>query len=599
MHSIPLAIAVILFVWLHRRHVKRLRNEDLNDPHKSLDFGWDPTAQSKMNGRSKSRRIGKKPEMTVTDLGTEKRPQHDRGLSMDLDMGSPYVLPPGLGGSRESLHSMTRTIHSKDDRYRPATTYTPNDGASVHSSGTRRGRQDDTSSFASSSIRKAHGDDMKQDLLGNAQRMSRSVPPIDRIPDVPEIRMPEAAAKEMPRKALPPSATTPSNGLAPSPPANNARDSYVAGDEGGLRRSNTYLARLIHKGDSTAYPLQNDNAQPIVSGTNNVNQNDTSASKDLPGLPPSALQNTKRKSPPPAIQTDTVHQQAARPPRQQSLHASAHASIEHNFLDDSSEYGDGFHVQPPSPRQSQPVQYTEDFQQPGLGDAPHENTRGLAVDEGALGYDIRRLSMGMRPLPPDDPTDNAEQRANRIRSFYKEYFDDSKKGPSNANAGAYYEDYDEGYLGDSATYYDPVAGQFITAAAPRPFAQPPGRRAMTPPPRAGGGRRHAATLSGTPRPVRGQRAFSTTSDRFGPSGRSTPKKQLPPPGPLRAIPSPHLLKEDAFSLPIDFAPPSSARDRRAGRPDSPRGGLRPYSPTVRAFTPLASSYDDLAVMPSP
>ncbi len=50
----------------------------------------------------------------------------------------------------------------------------------------------------------------------------------------------------------------------------------------------------------------------------------------------------------------------------------------------------------------------------------------------------------------------------------------------------------------------------------------------------------------------------------------------------------------------DFAPPVSYRDRQNGmRPDSPLGAPRPFSPAVRPHTPLASSYDDLAVMPSP
>ncbi|KAK4996531.1 hypothetical protein LTR28_000159 [Elasticomyces elasticus] len=62
-----------------------------------------------------------------------------------------------------------------------------------------------------------------------------------------------------------------------------------------------------------------------------------------------------------------------------------------------------------------------------------------------------------------------------------------------------------------------------------------------------------------------------------------------------------MLKDDmsTFSS-LDFAPPTSYRDRQAGRaPDSPLGSPRPYSPTVAAHVPLARSYDDLSVMPSP
>lgn len=590
---IPLAFAVILFLVLHRRHVKRLRNEDLNDPHKSLDFGWDPASQSKRTAKSvrKSKKI---PEMTVADVGYEKG-HHTRGLSMDMDIGSPYVLPPGLQGSQESLHSMSRTIHSHDDRYRPATTYSPTDAASIKSDGTRKTKMDDASSFADSSTRRGPRDEMKQDLLGNAQRMSRSMPPVNRMPDVPEIRMPEPV-KGVSRKAVPTPSENPSAGdLVPSGSPADGRDSYVAGDKGGLRRSNTYLGKFIHSGNSTSNLLDQNSVQsssPLGSGQNSTPQTaDVEIAKDLPTVPPSTLTTIRRKSPPPAINTEASQQQETRPPRHQSLHSSTHPSIVQNFQDNSSDYGEHLKVDPPSPAQLQPLQHD-----PYVPDHDHFSgveERRLAVDDAVLGYEIRRLSMGMRPLPPEDPADNAEQRANRIRSFYKEYFDDSKPVP-----GGYYEDYDENYT-EGATYFDPISGQFVTAGPTHAREEPYGRQAMTPPPRNWAGRRHANTLSAGSRSRPGPRAYSSASGRFGPSGRGIPKKQLPPPGPLRVLPSPHLLKEDAFALPIDFAPGVSARDRRNGTPDSPRGGLRPYSPTVPAHMPLASSLDDLPSMPSP
>ena len=585
--------------------MKKLRKEDLNDPHKSLDFGWDPASQAKLKAKQKSRKGKKQPEMTVADLGTEKRSLHDRGLSMDMDLGSPYVLPPGLNHSHESLHSMSRSIPNQDDRYRPATTYNPTDSGSMRSMGTRRGRTDDSSSLAGSSSRRVPGDEMKQDLLANAHPMSRSVPPTNRTPDVPEIRMPEAA-KDVPRKALPSSPAVPSsNGLAPGAPHLDARDSYVTGDEGGLRRSNTYLAKYISSGNSSATNHQQSTLVQNQHQRNGSNRSALSTDKELPEVPPPTLQTNNRKSPPPAINTETIQQEALRPPRQQSLHASAQPSLEQNFLDDASDYGEALRVQPPSPHDSQQDQNNE-HRRSSQAAIPANDEKALGVDDGGLGYDVRRLSMGMRPLPPEDPTDNAEQRANRIRSFYKEYFDDSKPGPAPAAApaptapGGYYEDYDENYLGDGATYFDPVSSQFITSGPEPPYAEPYPRRAMTPPPRTFGGRGHAATFSAGSRLMPpGPRAFSSASGRFVPPGRGIPQKKLPPPGPLRQIPTPHMLREDAFALPIDFAPPSSARDRQAGRPDSPRGGLRPYSPAVPVHNPLVSSYDDLAVMPSP
>lgn len=597
---IPIVAAAIIFVYLHRRHVKKLRAEDANDPHKSLDFGLDPKAAALKNRRKSKKN---EPEMSVTDLGTEKGPRRERGMSMDIDMGSPYLLPPGLSGSRESLHSMSRTIHSQDDRYRPATTYVPNDSKSLRSYKTGPKITDDSSSdTASGSLPRGQGDDMKGNLLGNAQRMSRSVPPTSRSP-IPEIRIPEAA-KEVPRKALPSSPQ--SAGLSPSFPLLDSRDSVMTSDGADLRRSNNYLGAFIHSRDPSVDLL----GQKGEYGTPNK----------FPSTPSSNLQQTpNRKSPPPVINTSNqestrkspppanVGAVAPRPPRKQSLHASE--QVEHeNYFDESSEYGDGFKVTPASPHSSQP-EHHEVNRRSSQAYLPQIDEYTLGVENANdVGYDVRRLSMGVRPLPPDDPADNPEQRANRIRSFYKEYFDDSKPRPTHG-AGDYYEDYDQQYLGDGAVF-DPVSGQFVTTQSQhreqrvRPYAEPYGRRAMTPPPRAPprSGRPHAATLSGGGRMVPpGPRAFSSASGRFGPSGRGTPKKQLPPPMPLNVLPTPHMLKDDSFAIfnSMDFAPPTSAKERQAGRPESPRGGLRPYSPAVPAHMPLQSSFDDLAAMPSP
>ena len=565
--------------------MKKLAQEDANDPHKSLDFGM-AHSKAALDGRKKCKKGG--PEMMAIDPNNEKMTQRPRGLSMDMDMGSPYVLPPGLHGSRESLHSLTRTMHSNDDRYRPATTFVPNDSGSMRSYHTTPRAADDSSSFADSgSSGRGYGqDNMRQDLLRDASRMSRSVPPTSRTLDpssnnVPQINTPEPSL-QIPRKASPSSPQ--GGGLAPMPGL-DSRDSYLSRDGGDLRKSNNYLGPLIHSRDPSA-DLQSPTSSPPPQ-------------QQHANPPPTLQQTINRKSPPPVIGTASEN---VIPPRKQSLHASSRQQSEINFLDDESDYGDAFKVTPPSP--------SHNAQPPHTAPIPETSQRSSqepmpAIDEHSygymdtpdLGYDIRRLSMGVRPLPPDDPTDNPEMRANRIRSFYKEYFDDSKPAPQ---AQQYYEDYDQDYLEDAAIF-DPATNQFVVA---QPDHQEPyGRRAMTPPPRApprfrG---RHQATMSsasgGRLMPP-GPRAFSSMSGRLGPP-RGPPKKRLPPPGPLRVLPTPHLLKEDSFALPIDFAPPTNYKDRQAGRPESPRGGLRPYSPALSAHVPLASSFDDLSVMPSP
>lgn len=550
----------------------------------------------------KSKKGKKGPEMSVAEVGVGpgRRP---RGLSMDMDIGSPYVLPPGLHGSHDSLHSMSRTINSRDDRYRPATTFIPNDASSTHSFPSRRAA-DDSSSCTDSASSRRRQDGMKENLLGNAQRMSRSVPPTSRTPvpanNVPEIKSPEPVL-DIPRKGVPSKPL--SAGLVP-PMGTDSRDSYMSKDGADLRKSNNYLGPLIHSRDPSTDMLAQTStrSQPPTSTLSQQappSQGPSPIQSQIGSLhssPTSSRQFSDGKSPRPSISTSTS---ISRPPRSQSLKAASHSSQELNFFDDESDYGDGFKVTPPSPRTArsrQPSVTARTSNQRGLPSVVESAGEGLGEPD--LGFDIRRLSMGMRPLPPDEPTDNPEQRANRIRSFYKEYFDESKQGPQ-AKAGQYYEDYDQNYLGDGAIF-DPTSGQFMTAPPPRTESY--GRRAMTPPPRAPprfqGAARHQATMSGGGFTPRGARSFSSSSNRFGPS-QSGPRRPPPLPKPLNAIPSPHLLKEDAFAMPIDFAPPSTFRDRAAGRPESPRGGSRPFSPMVPAHLPLASSFDDLSVMPSP
>ncbi len=482
----------------------------------------------------------------VTDPDGEKAVKHKYGLSMDIV--SPYLLPPDLQNSRESLHSLSRTMHNADDRYRPATTFSADDESSMRSSPAVRTGADDSSSFADSGFSgRGYGNDtMEQSLLQNAQRMSTSRPPMQHVPEV----------------------------------ARDAQGSYKAYPGSASDRSNCYLGPVIHSGD----PLT-DIIPPLPKQTLN---------EQAPS-PPTGYQSPKsRNSPPP---TTGAASALVRPPRLQSLNSPAEKQYESTAWDEASRYGEVFQVTPPSPKHSGVPQRNKFADQETA--LPRSDKRVDAMGTPSPAFDVRRLSMGFRPLPPDDPTDNAEQRAIRIRSFYKEYFDDSKPGPVRAQ-GDYTEDHNEIYLGSGAYYGLP--GHF---PAQTPFAEPPNRRAMTPPPRAPPrfqvpARPHASSVSGGRSTPRGPGPrFSSASDRVGLPARGSSRPALPAPGPLRILPSPHLVKEDSFGIPIDFAPPTSYKDRQAGRPDSPQGGMRPYSPMVPAHLPLVSAFDDLSVMPSP
>jgi hypothetical protein len=497
-----------------------------------------------------------------------------RQLSMDLNMNSPYLLPPELQNSRESLHSLSRTIHQQEDPYRPVSQYYPGDGASIRSQ-----NKQGSSIYTGSSGPSKLNDMTSANLLANAGKMPTSHPPVaefghpsrqNSLPlsinsPVESIPPPYPVEPEQAHLPVltPPSPESQSRGLPLSPRPGQTlthppkvvekpqEARVTSGNPADFRRSNDYLAAMI-------------------------NDKETAPPPTSPG---------PRRGPPPAINTLPTN---PRPARKESMPQGQ------NQVKKENDYGDGFKVTPPSPGRGEQMRgqrYSmdvppEQFAQAGLG---------------APGFDPKRLSMGFRPLPPNAVTesDDPEVRANRIRSFYKEYFDDSKPAPQ----GQYYEDYDENYLGDAA-YFDPETNAFVM-----PYAEPVTRRAMTPPPggpprfpvprgRQGSTGAMSAGGRGMRGPPPGPRAHSSASGRMGPPG---PKRPLPPPTPLNSLPTPSKLRDDSFALmsSIEFAPPQTYRDRVAGRSESPFGERRPYSPMVPAFAPVVSAFDELAPMPSP
>lgn len=539
--SLPIVIAAVVLIFLHRRNVKKLAAEDKEDKYKSLDFGV-PTPGS---GRG-----NKGPEMKLSDV--EK--SHGRGLSMGDDLNSPYLLPSGLHGSRESFHSLSRSTKDSYDPYGPVSF--GGDSGSIHS-GSRAGH--DGESVYSASTRTS--DKMKNSLLRNAQRMSHSMPlrtspSPERATEksIPEIKYPEQAAS--PLSPLNPRFADPL-GPVPQPNTSNVVE----------QPANAYNAYVPP----------------------------TAANPPPPPAPP-VRDNKARATTTPSP-----------PPRVQSHNALVMESNTMSMLSESS-YGQGFQITPPSPRESQtepPAPLAPQPRRP-VSIVQNNGNGALAVDD--FGHNTNRLSMSLRPLPPshDDPNEDPEQRANRIRSFYKEYFDDSKPEPAGAQLyNDYHEDYTSEYLDGSV--FDPETGNFIVAQPSAPFAQPVTRRAMTPPPRAPP--RFRSNTNGSARGPGPHMSQSSMGSGYLPprnmtsmSGRlPAPRKPMAPPAALSSLPTPGKLQDDfgIFNA-ADFAPPLSIRDLQNGRrPDSPLGAPRPFSPAVRPHTPLATSFDDLAPMPSP
>lgn len=545
--SIPLLIACCILYFLHRRSKKRQAIEDANDPHKSLDFGVDMPSQP---SKAKKKAFGKNvPEMTITEVGLENpSSRKHRGMSMDMNMDSPYLLPAQLQGSRESLHSMSRSgFQDQHDPYRPVNMMR----SSHETSRSPKPFAENGSVYSQSTIRTADN----SSLLANAQRMSQTQP-------------------------------YPTRGDSMASDEASTRQMHSA-------RSNTPSRKPSQTSDPTLA---------------NISENSTTQYATVPSLP----SPPEQASPEPIIQMPPPRKSSMpsspMPPRKSSM--SAASTSKH--MSDTSYYGEDIPPPPPPPKVQEPhqsmtdtpvVNEPESFESQYDIDPEMIYTGGRYSIDGSAPtqqhfpqQDNRTSVMGLRPLPPDDPQENAEQRANRIRSFYKEYFDDSRPGPVAPAQGGYYEDSD--YYMDSAIY-DPDTGTFITPGRSAPFAQPMGRRAMTPPPGMG--------MGGPPRFAGAdmhRRQYSTMSaGRAAPRGHPMPpKKKLPPPKALNSLPTPHLLKEDTALImnPIDFAPPTTFREHQNGRrPDSPMGIQRPYSPSVKAYSPLVPAFDELSSMPSP
>ena len=589
--SIPLGLFLIVMGFLYRRSIKKRRLEDMNDRTKSLDFG--------MGDQSAKKAKDKRPELQMSKSEAYQVTRNEKGVSMDLGPNCPYLLPAVIQGSRESIHSLSRTTSDPNDPYRPSAF-----ARSVSPS--FLGSKTDSASLRTPTM--GEKDAMSAQLLRNPQGAPSSTPPppfsasstpitTSTSPPPPfphEEGLP--AAPNQTYKAYYPSANK--ELVVPKSDAN--RDSSVGDYAKQIRQSNEYLAAFLNKDTepppSAAQPTSGlpSNPKPPPPVQKDIQPTTLPPKVALPAIP-SLSQSAIPSNP--ASNTTALGYPPSNTPSVNVVPAETDFSAQDDrtaayrdvVTDEFKDYNNGGGA------------YNNNYPPQSMANSQQDLVNNVYGDQsGPIGnlnvatYDTRRLSMGLRPLPPEDPSDNPEQRANRIRSFYKEYFDPSKPDPFGYyEQTPYYEDYGYGE-------YNPYDQAMQPPAAP--YAQGMGRRAMTPPPRQAS-RFHGmpgSGYSGSAGDMTPPRAASSMSARKYGDPRGLPKKRLPPPGPLMTLPTPHRLKQDAMIYGvIDYAPPTSFRDRQLGRPDSPLGMQRPYSPSVRAHLPLASSYDDLNVMPSP
>ncbi|KAK3683504.1 hypothetical protein B0T22DRAFT_249167 [Podospora appendiculata] len=629
--GLPVFAALCVLVFLHRRNMKRQQREDAVDPHKSLDFGLGEHPGSATKSKRKS---------FLGVGGKEKEPQsrfNRQQMSMDMNISSPYLLPPDAAGSKESLHSLARTLQSTEDPYRPVQ-FAASDAGSIRSF--NRG-PDGGSVYTRSSSRQE-----------SSRRQSR--PMASPGPYSPPPRQTSFARSGVlhPEPSHMKPHSVPEEAVLRSPPAakvspavqDDPSISIMPHDDGEVYIQEPLAVAQKVGRQPLASPIQDSPADSGVDMGYAESALGKHQAQDVAHVPeqfPTGLGLVNHPEPMQAsihMATPTHEQMPASPPLQHSQ-ASHVDTLE---IEEPLEYYDYPDPEPPIPQQN--YGHHDEYEERGRN--MQRQSRGLGVPH----QDNRRLSVGFRPLPPSEVTESEdpEYRANRIRSFYKEYFDDGKGGEAappvprlppqhqkaggyqngggNQNAGGYYEDYDENYMGEAA-YFDPDANAFVM-----PYAQPVSRRAMTPPPTGQRFRGNAPPRAfnggslagmnmpqgyGPPRPdssvsnLRGpQRPGSSASGawnrpRAGSAAAGArsqaPRKPMPAPVALNTLPNPSKLRDDSFAImgSIDFAPPETFADRTRGRSQSPAGERRPYKMGIPAHSPLVNAFEELAALPSP
>ena len=504
------------------------RREDLNDPHKSLDFGL-----GQGGGGAKGSR---KSLISREKDGSRYNRQQ---MSMDMNLTSPYLLPPELHGSRESFNSLSKTIHQAEDPYRPVTQYANSEVGSIRS--LRKGHDAASVYTRSSSRARSHS---RADATPLSPSSYNSPPRQNSLPKPepshmrPQPPLPDdfsmAPPTAPPKGPLPPIGTA----LSSSP---RPEDDYLG--IGTALQEPPAVAQVGKPMPSPSQPSPADSGVALEYGdVGNPFEKPTAQELQTPtepstvGLGLSAHPEPQRAS----IRTSTssANSRATSPgPQQQQQQQQQHqqpGAAKAPIIEEPEPldyYDFDFAEMPEMPRDQQrsPSPAANNHNQLEVDEPRGRNMQRTshlfeqnpARQSTALGVpqqDNRRLSVGFRPLPPDEimESEDPEYRANRIRSFYKEYFDDSNKpedrppmpamppmqqdqqrqqgppprpqqqGPPGGGGypqhqhhqsnTSYYEDYDPAYAQD-APYFDPASNSFVM-----PYAQPVQRRAMTPPP---------------------------------------------------------------------------------------------------------------------
>ncbi|CCU77223.1 hypothetical protein BGHDH14_bgh06159 [Blumeria hordei DH14] len=553
--AVPLVGAAILFIILQRRHTKKMREEDANDRHASLDFGLGDVTTT---GRQKG---GRSPGSS----NGEKSGLSHRQLSMDISMGNPFLVSPELKGSRESLQSLSKSMR-KEDPYRPVSEFIAADAAANLKLSKLRPSPPIDSGMAPAKLQEKIEIEPESSQISDKSRHNALAPSISR------------------------NSTKSSNGTNFNQQDDDIRLNYPA-EPPQAHFSSNYSAPPESWQNTTNYP--SDAVEPqYYPATDNYDENlhnsgtqatqrtdqyDGTVTDDFNYYPQNSEWDNQTNVPAVSMPSTSVDQA--------SNFASTQNVNQYEFQSNNNVYAQQTGMKGSS--------YDQFYGEEMISN--NQSTQDVSANQyydnrlGAQEIQPSRQSTRLRPLPPNavTETDDPEIRANRIRSFYKEYFDESIPAPVNQYEGEYY---NENYY-DETAYYDPDTNQFVM-----PYAQPVTRRAMTPPAgyRPGPVRTSSGVMSGEnggyfPQGYSGPRPHSSASGRKGVNFR----KPALPPAELNVMPNPSKLRDDSFAInPMDFAPPPTFRDRAAGRTESFQGN-------IQAFSPVINSSQELAPMPSP
>lgn len=660
---IPLISAICIFIYLHRRHVKKLRREDKNDKTIALDFGLGPggnPGQVRKVKKGRGGMFGRRGASEMLDnspaLHRDGRP---RGMSMDPGMESPYLLPPELHDSTASLHSLTRSLRD-DDKYQPvqhvlAGNVRPDSPyGSVRSFAMNVQAPRDTASDITAAGKFGAKESARRSFVDGTSKATPSAPP--HVSQSSKYTLAAGSTSEASSNTLVNESSRPDQSPLQIPHGHEARDSYITADDGDMRRSHMHLAGFINYRDSSTpesasgpveLPARTDSRVPAIDQIFQPNNHmDETSSSSLPASTEEQARDFSRPLRKSSANTTnsnrTTRQSSYSYAENQTTFGAPPSPINEEYSYETNNTYGATQPHHPTLDPGERSDYGHDRnsyydynREPGYEGGREAAAHALEGEgayyqpsdeyrDGSLGApstELQRISMGSRPLPPDDPTDTPEQRANRIRSFYKEYFGNDDRQhpplpplPPQQPRAEYYEDYSQEYMSQAPPQdgvVDPETGYFYPAPPSAPCNMPMARRAMTPPPRApprfrGGpaspsSRHQSSASSGSFYPPGPRAASSASGNMHGQRGRKPGPKPLPPPAPLKTLPTPHKMKDDAALFDASmFAPPPTHQDIASGsRSSSPLGEMRSYKSPKMGHNPLVSSYDELPAMPSP